>query len=77
MSHVTDDGASGHRFKMDGVDILMKTGTAQIYNENIGKYDPAYHTSSVMAAAPANDPKVMVYYGLVSSKYYFIFSGAI
>lgn len=67
MSHVTDEGASGHRFKMDGIDLLMKTGTAQIYNENLGKYDPAYHTSSVMAAAPANDPKVMVYYGLVST----------
>lgn len=66
MSHVTDDGASGSRFKIDGVDMLMKTGTAQLYNENIGKYDPTYHTSSVMAAAPANDPKVMVYYGLVS-----------
>ncbi len=66
MSHVTDDGASGSRFKIDGVDMLMKTGTAQLSNENIGKYDPTYHTSSVMAAAPANDPKVMVYYGLVS-----------
>lgn len=67
MSHVTDDGASGSRFKMDGVDLLMKTGTGQIYNQDLGKYDPDYHTSSVMAAAPANDPKVMVYYGLVST----------
>ena len=32
MSHVTDDGASGARFKVDGVDLLMKTGTGQIYN---------------------------------------------
>lgn len=42
MSHVTDEGASGHRFKMDDIDLLMKTGTAQIYNENLGKYDPDY-----------------------------------
>lgn len=67
MSHVTDDGASGSRFKIDGVDLLMKTGTGQIYNQDLGEYDPDYHTSSVMAAAPANDPKVMVYYGLVST----------
>lgn len=67
MSHVTDNGASGSRFKIDGVDLLMKTGTGQIYNQDLGEYDPDYHTSSVMAAAPANDPKVMVYYGLVST----------
>lgn len=67
MSHVTDDGASGSRFKIDGVDLLMKTGTGQIYNQDLGEYDPDYHTSSVMAAAPTNDPKVMVYYGLVST----------
>lgn len=66
MSHVTDDGASGARFKVDGVDLLMKTGTGQIYNTDLGKYDSDYHTSSIMAAAPANDPKIMVYYGLVS-----------
>ena len=65
MSHVTDDGASGARFKVDGVDLLMKTGTGQIYNTDLGKYDSDYHTSSIMAAAPANDPKIMVYYGLV------------
>ena len=67
MSHVTDEGASGSRFKMDGIDLLMKTGTGQVYNQDLGKYDDYYHTSSVMAAAPANDPKVMVYYGLVST----------
>ena len=66
MSHVTDDGASGARFKVGGVDLLMKTGTGQIYNTDLGKYDSDYHTSSIMAAAPANDPKIMVYYGLVS-----------
>ncbi len=50
MSHVTDDGASGARFKVDGVDLLMKTGTGQIYNTDLGKYDSDYHTSSIMAA---------------------------
>lgn len=67
MSHVTDDGASGERFKVDGIDLLMKTGTGQIYNQDQGQYDEYYHTSSIMAAAPADDPKVMVYYGLVST----------
>ena len=67
MSHVTDDGASGARFKMDGIDLLMKTGTGQIYNQETGQYDSTYYTSSVMAAAPSDNPKVMVYYGLVSA----------
>ena len=67
MSHVTDDGASGARFKMDDIDLLMKTGTGQIYNQDTGQYDTTYYTSSVMAAAPSDNPKVMVYYGLVSA----------
>lgn len=67
MSHVTDDGASGSRFKIEGIDVLMKTGTGQIYNTETGQYDSTYYTFSVMAAAPVDDPKVMVYYGLVGS----------
>ncbi|MGI6511068.1 penicillin-binding protein [Catenisphaera adipataccumulans] len=69
MSHVLDDGASGEKFKMDGVDMIAKTGTGQIYNTETGEYDENTYTSSVMAAAPEDDPKVMVYWGMVSDNY--------
>ena len=58
---VEDEQGTGHyRYRMDDVDIIAKTGTGQIANEH-GEYGDIY-TMSVMAAAPAQDPKVMVYY---------------
>ena len=69
MKQVIDDKmGTGHiRYKMDDVSIVAKTGTGQIANEH-GQYGDIY-TNSVMAAAPADDPKVMVYYAFESSEY--------
>lgn len=69
MSHVLDDGAGGEKFKMDGVDMVAKTGTGQIYDSKTGTYKEDTYTSSVMAAAPSDNPKVMVYWGMVSDNY--------
>ena len=69
MSHVLDAGASGEKFQMDGVDMIAKTGTGQIYNEETGTYDEERYTSSIMAAAPQDSPQVMVYWGMVSTNY--------
>ena len=44
--------------------MIAKTGTGQIAGEN--GYTDSQYTSSVMMAAPADDPKVMVYYAFVS-----------
>lgn len=69
MAGVMADGATGDRFKIDGVDIIAKTGTGEIFNEETHKYDENNYTSSVMAAAPGNDPKIMVYWGMQSTNY--------
>lgn len=47
--------------------MAVKTGTGELYNEQTGEYDKTNYTSSVMAAIPADDPKIMVYWGMVSS----------
>ncbi len=65
---VEDKEGSGQRYKMDGVSVIAKTGTGQIANDK-GQYGDTY-TQSVMAAAPADDPKVMVYY-IFESPYLF------
>lgn len=67
MKGVTQDGNSGERFRIDGVDMALKTGTGELYNEQTGEYDKTNYTSSVIAAMPADDPKIMVYWGMVSS----------
>ncbi|MBM6807729.1 penicillin-binding protein [Faecalicoccus pleomorphus] len=69
MKHVLDEGMSGERFAIDGVSMVAKTGTGEIYNVEQGKYDTVNYTSSVMAAAPAEDPKIMVYWGMIGPNY--------
>lgn len=69
MKGVLSEGASGERFKIDGIDMAAKTGTGEIYNTETGGYDKYNYTSSIMAAAPASDPKIMVYWGMVSANY--------
>ena len=61
---VSEEYGSGSRYAMEDVDVVAKTGTGQIAGEN--GYDDEVYTSSVMMAAPADDPKVMVYYCFVS-----------
>lgn len=69
MAGVLKEGASGERFAMDGVDMIAKTGTGEIYDTKSGEYKEETYTSSIMAAAPEKDPKVMVYWGMVSDNY--------
>lgn len=66
---VLDPGMSGEKFAMDGVDMAAKTGTGEIFREETGTYDSKVFTSSIMAAAPASDPKIMVYWGMQSANY--------
>lgn len=67
MKGVVND--TGARFAIDGVDMALKTGTGEYYNEQTGTYDKSLYTSSVVAAAPADDPKIMVIWGMLSANY--------
>lgn len=69
MKGVMANGATGARFNVDGVEMIGKTGTGEIYNEEKHAYDETNYTSSVMVAAPADDPKIMVYWGMQSANY--------
>ena len=69
MAGVMEDGATGERFQMPGVELIAKTGTGQIYDAENGGYHEEKYTSSVMAAAPGDHPEVMVYWGMVSTNY--------
>lgn len=70
MHHVMDPGMTGEDYVMDDVDLIGKTGTGEIYDPETGKYSPYTYTSSAMLAAPYSDPKIMVYMGMVSNRYY-------
>lgn len=67
MKGVIND--TGAKFAIEGVDMALKTGTGEYYNEKTGAYDTSVFTSSVVAAAPADDPKIMVIWGMLSANY--------
>lgn len=69
MRGVTAEGMTGARFAIDGVDMALKTGTGEMYNAESGTYDKTNYTSSIIAAAPADDPKVMVCWGMQGPDY--------
>lgn len=53
-------GATGRAYTIDEVDILAKTGTAQIFVD--GEYSNEEFLYSVVIGLPAENPKVMLYY---------------
>lgn len=57
---VYDTDGTASPYKMNDVEIIAKTGTGEVAGAN--GYDGSLYTNSVMMAAPADDPKVMVYY---------------
>lgn len=54
---------TGSKYKMDGYDLIGKTGTAQIANPRTGKYyDGKYdYITSFSGMFPKDDPKVILY----------------
>lgn len=57
---VYDEKGTGKYYQLDEVKILAKTGTTQVvYN---GSYESGQTIVSIMAALPADDPQVLVYY---------------
>lgn len=58
---VNNEAGSGYvRFHMDDVQVIGKTGTGEISAN--GTYDNTTYVNSFIAAAPAEDPKIMMYY---------------
>lgn len=60
---------TGSKYKMDGYDLIGKTGTAQIVNPRTGKYyDGKYdYITSFSGMYPKDDPKVILYVAFLRS----------
>lgn len=55
--------ATGRMYKIDGYDVIGKTGTAQLVNENTGGYYTSnyYSTRSFVGMWPKDDPELVIY----------------
>lgn len=61
--HGTDAGSTGYPYRIDGFDIIGKTGTGQIYNNQTGEYmlgDNLY-IYSFAGMYPKDDPEIIIY----------------
>ena len=58
-----DPAASGRRYKIDGFNVIGKTGTAQIYNEKRGGYltGDTNYIYSFAGMYPKDDPEIIIY----------------
>lgn len=59
----TDEGSTGYPYRIDGFDVIGKTGTSEIYSSSIGGYltgDNAY-IFSYAGMYPYEDPEIIIY----------------
>ena len=63
MDLVVNGNGTGSDFHLDGYDIIGKTGTAEVYNDQTGEYYSSYVHSirSFAGMYPKNDPKYIFY----------------
>ncbi len=66
-----NEGTTGKRYKIDGLDIIGKTGTAQIYDDVHGGYltgtnDYIYSFSGMF---PKDDPQIIIYAAIKRPNY--------
>ena len=59
----TNEGTTGTRYKVDGLDIIGKTGTAQIYDDKNGGYLQAEndYIYSFAGMFPEKNPQIIIY----------------
>lgn len=58
-----DSQATGKKYKIDGFDIIGKTGTAQVYDDKKGgyKYNTTDYIYSFAGMFPKDDPEIIIY----------------
>ncbi len=71
------DGGTGWRAAVDGIDMSVKTGTAQLLDRETGKYSDKSYISSCMAIFPQEDPEIILYNVIINSKKKSIYGGVI
>lgn len=66
-----NEGTTGNRYKIDGLDVIGKTGTAQIYDDRNGGYltDANAYVYSFAGMFPKDDPQIIIYAAIKKPNY--------
>lgn len=59
--HGTDPGTTGTYYNIEGINVIGKTGTAQIYNNETGSYINGSYIYSFSGMFPYEDPEYIIY----------------
>lgn len=66
---VSESYGTAKHYAMDDITLMAKTGTGQIAMENGKGYSSTNYTSSILAAAPAENPEIVIYYAFQGTDY--------
>lgn len=68
--HGTDAGTAAKAYNIEGIDMIGKTGTAQIYNEKGGGYLKGYndYIYSFLGMYPKSNPEIIIYSAMKKPK---------
>ncbi|NBK24477.1 MAG: penicillin-binding protein 2, partial [Spirochaetia bacterium] len=68
MKQATEEGGTGVRAVVEGVDVGIKTGTAQILNPETNTYADGTVLASSLAMVPIDNPRYIIYFGAGNPK---------
>lgn len=63
---VEEPYGTAHHYQLGDITMMAKTGTGELVLEGENGYSTETFTSSILAAAPAEDPEIIVYYAFES-----------
>ena len=69
-SVVNGPTGTGSYYRIDGYDIIGKTGTAQVYNNKTNSYSSTIYISSFAGMFPKDDPEIIIYTATKTSSTY-------
>ena len=69
--NANNEGTTGKRYKIEGLDVIGKTGTAQIYDEKNGGYlsGDNEHIYSFAGMFPKDNPEIIIYAAIKKPNY--------
>jgi cell division protein FtsI (penicillin-binding protein 3) len=68
MHRATLSGGTGTQAQVEGVNLGVKTGTAQLFNEETGSYEDGTILVSTLAMVPIDSPEYIIYVGAGNPK---------
>ena len=61
VTHNEPNACTGYMYNVEGYDVIAKTGTAEVYDAELGSYSDDNTVRSVSLIFPKDDPEIIIY----------------